>query len=216
MSTVMTETALIHRFQKGDARAFNTIYNRYFYSLRYFSLRLICQKQEAEEITVETFLKLYRLCANFENIANIRAFLYVTARNACYDYLSWMHRQPAEPSLMTAGPDGEYRYPGGSGLAEDQILRALFEAIESLPPEHYQVFKLSYVRGQKTGDIADMLQTNAQAVKVVKRRAIQLLRIALFEKNLPEAALGYLSMVKTGDLTPIKKVVASIYDDAVN
>lgn len=95
MSKPSTEKELMYRFQQGDAIAFNTIYNRYYSSLRYFSQRLTCQKREAEDIAVETFVKLYRLCGNFENVANIRAFLYVTARNACYDYLSYTHRRPS-------------------------------------------------------------------------------------------------------------------------
>lgn len=216
MSKPSTEKELMYRFQQGDAIAFNTIYNRYYSSLRYFSQRLTCQKREAEDIAVETFVKLYRLCGNFENVANIRAFLYVTARNACYDYLSYTHRRPShekENDPVYAAGEG---YPVKDEMDTTAVQKAVFEAIESLPEECGKVFKMTYVQGLKTTDIASLLTISDQAVRSHKRRAIKLLRIALFEKRLPEAALICLSMVRTGPLTPIRKVVAAIYANVVN
>lgn len=216
MSKPSTEKELMLRFQQGDALAFNTIYNRYYSSLRYFSQRLTCQKREAEDIAVETFVKLYRLCGNFENVANIRAFLYVTARNACYDYLSYTHRRPVrEGDSHAAYTEGE-NYPAKDDTATATVLQAVFEAVESLPEECRKVFKMAYVQGLKTTDIARLLALSEQVVRSHRRGSIKLLRIALFEKRLPEAALICLSMARTGALTPIREVVTAIYSNAVN
>lgn len=215
MSKLSTEKELMHRFQQGDAAAFNTIYNRYYFSLRDFSKRLTCQKREAEDIAVETFVKLYRLCGNFENVANIRAFLYVTARNACYDYLSYTHRKPAQGWEHPIRIERE-SYPGSEGITTSIVLKAVFEAIESLPEECGRVFKMTHVQGLKTVDIARALAISEQAVRSHRRRSIKLLRMALFQKRLPEAALICLSMVKNGPVTPIRKVVTAIYANEVN
>jgi RNA polymerase sigma factor (sigma-70 family) len=215
MSKPSTEKELMHRFQQGDAAAFNTIYNRYYFSLRDFSKRLTCQKQQAEDIAVETFVKLYRLCGNFENVANIRAFLYVTARNACYDYLSYTHRKPAHEREHPVSTERE-NYPGSEGVETATVLKAVFEAIEGLPEECGRVFKLTHVQGLKSVDIARALSISEQAVRSHRRRSIKMLRMALFQKRLPEAALICLSMVKSGPETPIRKVVTTIYANEVN
>jgi len=216
MRKLSTEKELIQRFQQGEAMAFNTIYNRFYTSLRYFSQRLTCQKRESEDIAVETFIKLYRLCGNFENIANIRAFLYVTARNACYDYLSYTHRRPACEKEANTGFTEQEVYPVKDEIDTSGTLKAVFEAVESLPEECGKVFKLAYAQGLKTIDIARLLAIPEQAVRSHRRRSIKLLRIALFEKRLPEAALICLSMVRTGTATPIREVVTAIYANEAN
>ncbi len=216
MSKLSTEKELIQRFQQGDAMAFNTIYNRFYTSLRYFSQRLTCQKRESEDIAVETFVKLYRLCGNFENVANIRAFLYVTARNACYDYLSYTHRRPAYEKEASGDFAEQEVYPVREEPDTTLALKAVFEAVESLPEECGKVFKLAYVQGLKTTDIARLLAIPEQTVRSHRRRSIKLLRIALFEKRLPEAALICLSMVRTGTILPIREVVTAIYANEAN
>jgi RNA polymerase sigma factor (sigma-70 family) len=213
MSNQSTEKTLIARFRQGDAEAFNTVYNRHYSTLRYFSFRLISQKSEAEAITVDTFMKLFFLCRNFDTMANIRAFLYVTARNACYDYLSYKHRHPAEhqdyqPETQENGAYGATRENGN-------VLMAVFDAIENLPAAYHQVFKLAYVKGQKVTSIAEDLRLKEQAVRNYKKRSIQLLRIALFQKNLPSAALTCLSMVKKGRQTAMQQVVSTIYAETI-
>ena len=216
MSNPTTEKELMRRFQRGDAAAFNTIYNRYFSSLRYFSYRLINQKQEAEDIAIETFVKLFRLCGNFETVANIRAFLYVTARNACYDYLSYIHRQPVRDKDYSSAFADLEGYAAKEDMHTETILKAIFEAIENLPEESCKVFKMTYVEGIKTATVAQLLNISEQAVRNHKRRSIQLLRIDLFRKCQPGAALVCLSRVKTGTLTPIRKMMSAIYTSAAN
>lgn len=208
MSKSSTEKELMYRFQQGEALAFNTIYNRYFSSLRYFSQRLTCRKQEAEDIAIETFVKLYRLCGNFENVANIRAFLYVTARNACYDYLSRVHRQPVPEKDAYTGHDS---YTIKDELDMTVVLKAVVQAVESLPEEYGKVFKMAYIQGLKTTAIARLLALSEQTVRGYRRRSIKMLRIALFEKRLPEVALLCRGMVRTGALTAIREPGDALY-----
>lgn len=208
MSKTSTEKELMHRFQQGDAMAFNTIYNRYYSSLRYFSQRLTCRRQESEDIAIETFIKLYRLCGNFDNMANIRAFLYVTARNACYDYLSWAHRRPIGEKGSDAGMEV---FTFKDEVDHSLLLKAVKEAIESLPDEYGKVFKLAYIQGLKTTDIARLLTIPESTARGHRRQSVKMMRIALFEKRMPEIALLCLSMARTGALTSIREAAPHLY-----
>lgn len=211
MSQPFTEKALMLRFRNGDALAFNTIYNRYYSTLRYFSLGLICQKQQAEDIAVETFVKLYRLCRNFESMAGVRAFLYVTARNACYDYLAYSQHQPEPPQEPEQAPENTVRDTSDPDAQTGTDTKALSEAINTLPAEYYEVFKLAYIQGHKATSIARYLRVNEQSVRSYKRRSIQLLRIALFKMNHPSAALTCLSMVKTNQPVSVQPLPSPLY-----
>lgn len=186
----------MHRFQRGDAQAFNTIYNRFFTPLRHFSGRLTCQKQFADDITIETFAKLYRLCANFDNVANVKAFLYVTARNACYDHLAYSHRTVQGPSIHNRPSElrSLHAINHESQLAE--VLKTVQEAVDSLPAENGRVLKLAYQQGYKNAGIAQELGLTESAVRSYRRGGIKLLRIALFREQQPEAALNCLNLVR--------------------
>lgn len=196
MSKLTTEKDLMIRFQQGEAMAFNTIYNRFFTSLRHFTYRLTCQKEYAGQITVETFAKLYRLCNNFENTANIKAFLYVTARNACYEYLALSHRKQGEQQGSARLPDWPLKHCNKTDEGPIDVEQAVKEAINTLPASHRRVFRLAYQQGRKTAEIARDLQLTETVVRGYRRDSIRLLRIALFERNLPEAALSCLRLAR--------------------
>jgi len=70
-----------------------------------------------------------------------------------------------------------------------------------VPADCHQVFKMAYLQGHKAASIAKYLRVNEQAVRTHKRRAIQLLRIALFEKDLPSAALTCQRILKANQVT---------------
>ena len=83
---------IVSGFNKGNQRSFSSIFNTYYASLCFFAERMILDKQEAEDIVEETFVKLWRLHANFETMQNIKAFLYITTKNACLNYIKQSDR----------------------------------------------------------------------------------------------------------------------------
>lgn len=196
MSKLTTEKDLMIRFQQGEAMAFNTIYNRFFTSLRQFTNRLTCQREQAGQITVETFAKLYHLCGNFDNLANIKAFLYVTARNASYEFLARSHRPLPEDGGRAASPDGPSCYLSDARDHTAASRKAVEDVVDGLPGNHSRVFRLAYQHGLKTAEIARDLQLTETAVRGYRRNSIKLLRIALFKRRLPEAALNCLQLAR--------------------
>ncbi len=185
------------RFQQGEAMAFNTIYNRFFTSLRQFTHRLTCQREQAEQITVETFAKLYHLYGNFDDLANVRAFLYVTARNASYHYLASSHRSVPDEETLADIHEWPSFYAPGTPEKATASHQAVVDAVDTLPDNHSQVFRLAYQQGLKTAEIARDLQLSETAVRGYRRGSLKLLRIALFEKRLPEAALNCVQLARS-------------------
>src|SRR5689334_21843027 len=83
---------LMGDFKKGSKEAFEEVYNTYHLQLYYFVRKITGNPEEAEDITSETFVKLWQLCARFETLQNIKAFLFIAARNASLDYLRYLKR----------------------------------------------------------------------------------------------------------------------------
>ena len=78
---------LLSGFQKGDPSAFEQVFKLFYRDISYFTEKVTGNKQEAEDITIQAFTKLFERYHLFNSIANIRAFLYTTARNAGFNYI---------------------------------------------------------------------------------------------------------------------------------
>lgn len=174
---------LILRFNQGDTEAFTAIYNDYHLTLYHFVQKFIHKREDAEDITAEIFVKLWKLHPNFNSIKNIEAFLYITGRNACLDFLRYIQRRDEHKKKIL---DVLFQSPV-EGTIEDiktEVLIAIYKEVEKLPRSCRNVFKMAYFEGLTNSEIAEFLQINNQSVRNAKQRAIKLLRLALLNKNL--------------------------------
>lgn len=170
---------LITDFKQGNKAAFEAVYDTYRSQLYYFIKRIVEERQEAEDIAAETFIKLWKLRANFETHQNIKAFLFVTARNACLDYLRSVERKSSSQQALQYILSQDSDVTLSQDEIQAEVLKRIHNEIENLPPKCRQIFKMAYLKGLKNEEIAGQLQLSYQTVKNQKVRAIKLLRIAL-------------------------------------
>ncbi|HEV9037360.1 MAG TPA: RNA polymerase sigma-70 factor [Puia sp.] len=174
---------LILQFNRGSAQAYTIIYNLCSPSIYYFAKRFVGDRQAAEEITADSFIKLYRLHDNFDSLPNIRAFLRITTRNACLNYLRSLRSADAQKQELLYVLSQE----GGAESPVDQyqsdLLQRINEEVEKLPKKCRQVFKMAYMEGRGNEEIARILNINYQSVKNQKTRALKILRLALLNKG---------------------------------
>ena len=84
---------IVKGFIEGDKKAFADVYNMHYNRVYNFVKDLVKDREEAQDIVAETFIKLWKLHALFNTNENIRAFLYVTAKNASMDYFRYCQKQ---------------------------------------------------------------------------------------------------------------------------
>ena len=93
MSTFLKEAVpsipleVIAGFNKGDEKAFYQIYNHYYSTMQVFAFRLVDDIEDAKDITISSFTKLFEKHGDFVELSHIRAFLYTITRNACLDFI---------------------------------------------------------------------------------------------------------------------------------
>src|SRR5882757_9397579 len=179
-----TDNDLITQFNQGDTEAFTAIYHKYYSTLYYFVKRWVSEREDAEDITADVFAKLWKLRANLQGIKNIEAFLYITGRNACLDFLRHIQRRNLRQKKLL---HALFQPPEEIVFKEDlktQVLQTIYAEIEKLPPSTRNVFKMAYLEGLSNSEIAETLQIENQSVRNHKQRAIKLLRIALLNRNI--------------------------------
>ena len=161
---------LIARFQKGQPRAFEAIYDRYkdyVYRVAFFVLR---NQQEAEDAVQETFLDLLKALPNYD--------IHGTAR-----FETWLYRVTVNRSRMRTRrkvlPSEEWddveerleRMPIQDKeqpeivLLERDRASQLWRAVDSLPETHRIVVLLRYQQNLSYAEIADVLGINVGTVK---------------------------------------------------
>lgn len=187
-----TDEQLMRRFQRGEARAFETLMRRHRTPLHSFLLRHLGDRARAEDLTQETFLRVVKGAAAWAPRAAVRTWLFTIARNLAADEARRRAFRDADP--LDAAPDGEA--PRGARLAAegrapddsagDALVRPRLEAaLAALPAEQREVFLLREHAGLSFPEIAEATGANENTVKSRLRYALLALRDRLAAEGLP-------------------------------
>lgn len=176
-------------FTEGKSSGFNAIFNLYYGQICYFCERLTGNANEGEDIAIQTFTTLFRMHKQFNTLPNIKAFLYITARNNCFNYLRSLQRRRSHEKQF-----GEQikEKAAENEILETLIVKEIHDAVEQLPTECKRVFKLIYFYGMKTSEVAKELSIAQSTVRNHKKNALELLRISLSNNEL---TIGWLIII---------------------
>lgn len=180
------EQSWLNAFRKGEDAALAYFFELHYRSLCYFANRLLQDNMEAEDIVSDCFCKLWEKKEDFETASNIKAFLYISCRNACLNHLKKVKRKTAiQEQYFSKVEEGEETIL--YELVETEILTLLSKEIETLPDKCREVFKLIYLEGRKTDEIALQLGLSVQTVRNHKTRAVELLKASFLKKGFSAA-----------------------------
>lgn len=177
------EEKLIRDFNKGHAKALAAVYDLHFYPLYYFAYRYTRNKAEAEDITVTTLAIVMSRYQDFESLGKLKSFLYVTVRNKSLKYIE---RQEKERGLREELANSQDEALDEHILAEMirvEFLKEIYDRVEKLSPQKRTVFKLFFQDGLSNDEIAQKLRISSEAVRTNKSKALEQIRIALFNKK---------------------------------
>lgn len=182
----LSEAEAIRRAQQGDAEAFERIYrlhNRRVYAL---CLRMVGNTAEAEDLTQEAFLQLFRKIGTFRGESAFSTWLHRLAVNVVLMRLR--KKTLAETSLEeVTDPDEDAGGPrkdiGGPDLRlSGSVDRVNLErAVEQLPPGYRSVFVLHDVQGYEHNEIATIMNCSIGNSKSQLHKARMRLRELLQE-----------------------------------
>jgi RNA polymerase sigma-70 factor (family 1) len=184
----------IKKFRQGNEDATRHLFKTFYKPLCYFASNLTGNQQESEDIVIDSIIKLLEKRKDFESLPGIKSFLYVTTRNACFDYLRSEQRHGRshqELLYLTGEADSQVE----NEMIKAKVLQEIFVQVETLPTQCRKIFKLLFFKGLSTAEIANQLGLTARTVLNQKTRAIHLLRNTLLGKDLLPAAIFILLLL---------------------
>lgn len=178
----MISQDILEEFNNGNTEAFTLLYNNLYDAVYSFTKKFTISGEDAQDISAETFYKLWTLRGRFKTPGKLKSFLFTTAKNACLDYLKHRkiiatHQQNILQALLNyleedSGPDWITLF----------LLQNIHKAIEKLPAQCRLICKLAYIEGLKNREIAGLLNIKEKTVRNQKAKALQRLRI--FKKDI--------------------------------
>jgi RNA polymerase sigma-70 factor (ECF subfamily) len=175
------DAALVKRFLAGEERAFQVIVERYQTRLLNFVYRTIGDRERAEDLVQEAFIRVYRHLHRFDDTKKFSTWVYTIASNLAKNELRNRSRSPMVLFQQLTGmrDDDEDRAvdfedPGDrpDDVFRKRHVRALVDAaVERLPKHHREVFVLRELEGKSYEEIADITATNLGTVKSRLNRA---------------------------------------------
>ncbi len=183
---------LLRQFNEGDANAFETLVHRYQRPLLGFILRSVGDRDRAEELLQDTFLRALSKSTEFQGNSKFSTWIYTIARNLCIDTARKMvfrrHRSLDAP-IRSAEGDGptlldrvEGHEPRADRAAIGHDLRErIAAAVDELPEEQREVFVMREVSNLPFKEIADIVGVPENTVKSRMRYALERLQRALAE-----------------------------------
>jgi RNA polymerase sigma-70 factor (ECF subfamily) len=157
----LNDAEIIRRAQRGDAEAFERLYQLHKSRVYSLCLRMLGNPAEAEDMAQEAFLQLFRKISTFRGESQFSTWLHRLAVNVVLMHLrkKGLPEVSLEETMEPQQEDGPRKDIG----ARDNVLAGsidrvnLERAIESLPPGYRIIFVLHDIEGYEHNEIAEMM-----------------------------------------------------------
>jgi RNA polymerase sigma-70 factor (family 1) len=178
---------IVIAFQQGDRNAFNAIYWHLRKPIITFC-KCMVPVEDAEDITADVFVTLWKLRAQWDSIRNIKAFLYVTARNACFNFLRQQKTKSDKQKELAFLLEREQELILQSEI-ESELMSLIKREIDGLPQTCKTVFTMSFFEGYENTEIAKELNISDQTVRNLKSIALKTIKKNLAGRGLQLSAV---------------------------
>lgn len=189
-----SEQELINNLCAGEESAFRELFNLYSDKVYNTALSMLQNQQDAEDITQEVFVEVYRSVKNFKRESQLYTWIYRIAISKCSDHIKKQKAKKRFSFISSLFGDDNallhdkphFEHPGV--LAEKkEDGKALFYAIAKLPEKQQSAYTLHKIEQLSQKEVAEIMQTTTSAVESLIGRANDNLKRLLanyYENNL--------------------------------
>lgn len=177
---MLDDGALVSDYLRGEMRAFDALVDRYQSRLLNFIYRTVGDRERAEDLVQEVFIRVHRHLARFDRSKKFSTWIYTIASNLAKNELRNRSRnplvlfqsitkdweddeRPLEFEDFTSRPDDLFRKRHVRSLVE--------QTVAQLPVHHREVFVLRELEGRSYEEIAELTHCNLGTVKSRLNRA---------------------------------------------
>ena len=171
---VLSDSTLLERLSQGDESSFDILFFRHYDRVYGLLFRLIGNRQEAEDVTQEVFLKLYRQPFDSRSDHNLSAWLYRVATNMAYNHIRSRKRRWTRNRLLV--PDSDESPSDPADVVSVSETRAKIRtALTRLPRRQTQLLLLRHM-GFSYAELAEYCDVAPGSVGSLLARATDAFR----------------------------------------
>lgn len=182
---------LLEDFSCGDEAAMGAVVKKYLKPIFNFLFRLAGEREAAEDLTQETFVKAWKNLRKFDTSKSFKTWLFTIAKNTAFD---WLKKKKEIPFSNFADDEGEgwLENIADENILPDEILERsdlaaeLENILQKLPPHYRAILLLHYKENFSLHEIAEILSEPYNTIKSRHQRGLSKLKKLLLEKNSPQ------------------------------
>jgi RNA polymerase sigma-70 factor (family 1) len=159
---------LLFRIARGDQEAFTRLFEQYHHRLGAFVYGITRSREQAEEIVLDVFLKIWMTREILGEVNNFPSYLFLVARNASISAL----RKTIRERNFKASIENHLLQDTGPEDQKEFYLSLIDNAIEDLPPQQKKVFLLSRSLGMTYAEIGEELGISPFTVRAHIQQAV--------------------------------------------
>jgi RNA polymerase sigma-70 factor (ECF subfamily) len=178
----LDDDALMARTAQGEEAAFRLLVQRWEADVRAFLIHMLGSLEEAEDLTQDTFVKVFRQAGRYRPEGLFKSWLFRIAGNLARSRLrrrkiiGWLSFDPATHDVADTGPAPD------EGIDTAARARSVRQALAGLPERQRQALTLHRYQGLKYREIAGVMDTTVPGVESLIQRALAALRRELAGK----------------------------------
>lgn len=178
MNTGLTDSEIITRVLNGESQLYAGLVSRYQNFVFTIALRYATQREDAEEIAQDVFVKAYRSLSDFRGASKFSTWLYTIVTTSC---LTFLRKKKLETHSLDNVKVFEFAVNQDSGMNANKVetkskAAMVNNAIRLLSADDAKVITLFYKGEQSLEEIATIMNLEANTVKVKLHRARQRLK----------------------------------------
>jgi RNA polymerase sigma-70 factor (family 1) len=165
MSAIVSTQEHIRRIQvNGDEATFNELYALHEAKLYRFAYSLLDDREVAQEIVNDVFLKIWIGRQNLDQIRNLQVYLYVLIKNACLNHIRSVSSKKIKELQLTESYYFHLSVDPSQLLISKELQVKVLQAVNCLPPRCKLIFKMVKEDDLSTNEVADILGLSNKTV----------------------------------------------------
>ena len=174
----MTDASLVRAVLEGNAAAFTTLVDRHSRICLRFATRMLGNREDAEDVTQEAFLRAYTALPRYDEATAFRTWLMTILVNRCRTALASRRRREARVVADNVAVDTAM---APAGVADAALRDAIVRALQRLDGTHREAFLLKHVEQLSYEEMSEVTGAGVSALKMRVQRACERLQVLLEE-----------------------------------
>lgn len=182
------EKKLVEQICKGDIASFQELVERYKKKVYYIAYDMVGDHFDAEDISQEVFIKVFRFIKKFRKDAKLSSWLYQVTINTCIDahrkksskpHVSMESSQIESIQQTSSHRESNLSEPERKAVSS-MLQRRIQQMLHKISPRERSVFVMRYYNDLKIGEIAEILNVSTNTIKSLLLRAKKKLKKEFF------------------------------------